>query len=934
MFLPLFILLFSADVFAVPANSTPWTHTQSDGSTITVIRRGDEGFHFYADSDDNLLILADDKDFHYVKRDGDSLSLFASKDKNGGNNLKLSELSDEDIKRKFAAFTGQGTDDVFKDTVPEPVTLDRLKDGEADAEIDSYQGSGETKTMPLVSIVVSFNNIASKEDYVWSDKLYGEGDTLESFYYEMSDHKFTFRPAEESCEIHNGTPGFDEINDGIIHVTLSGNHLDWSDMDGIMSDSFKRMLEEAVIKAGDYMDFSRYDTNGNRAIDNDELGISFIVAGYNPADMIDPAVPADQCMWPHQYDLYKRVDGVRIDSYIAISECVKYEGEAEKQEYPGVIYHELGHYLGLRDLYDTEYLINTRPEAVKWNGYDIYFLSIMYAGNYATDSTGNYKTTGFDAFSRALLGWIEPQEATRNGIYTISSQESSDGYNILLIPTGREYEYYLLENRRAEGIDEGLREYGNYMANGEQNDPNGIVIWHIEKNVYDEYNFDNEVNTADHCPAVMPLFPEGKATGDWQFSEYTLDFNDSLPDYRLPFYNRSNFEKVFKNTEGYENGLFLPLYGEGDDKDDPDKRTLSSINLRFTDDPSRDMKVEISGLPETPEEKKADTPESDRSVSPKAISEILTEEDKALLNDPDASTVSKNELLSAVNRAIDKRVEGISMLSFNSALKVNGKNNGREYWVKMSLNKALRYDGRKHVFSSKKKSSKSGSADINVQVFYCEKSGAYASSPPGDDEKGTSGNDGWTEAKVKKVRIANPKNAAFDFSGEKRKDVKGLSGTTYITGIELEEKELNKTVGKALNSAIKSLARKIKADKSSDYSDGELENSGLTEAQLVIPVYALFIGVDNGAGHYIDGNGNENSYTFTPGTFNAEKGKLKGAKVRFNYSNGTGKNIKLKYSSKKLKDFDTVAEDTGSSDAGAEKRLSGRGNFSGYIEYR
>ncbi|MCR4589198.1 MAG: hypothetical protein K5668_00060, partial [Lachnospiraceae bacterium] len=295
--------------------------------------------------------------------------------------------------------------------------------------------------------------------------------------------------------------------------------------------------------------------------------------------------------------------------------------------------------------------------------------------------------------------------------------------------------------------------------------------------------------------------------------------------------------------------------------------------------------------------------------------------------------VSKNELLSAVNRAIDKRVEGVSTLSFNSALRAGDKNDGREYWVKMSFNQALRYDGRKHVLGSKKKGSKSNNGDINVRVFYCEKTGKYAVSPPGDDEKGTSGS-GWTEAKVKKVKIANPKNASYDFTGEKQKDVKGLSGTAYIKSIELEDKELNRTVGKALNTAIKSMAKKIKANKSSSYSDGELEETGSTEAQIVIPVYPLFIGVGSDTGRYVDGNGKENSYTFTPGSFDAGKGRLKGAKLKFKYDDGTSKSIKLRYSRKKPKDFETAVTEVDSSNTGAGKRLTGYGNFFGIIDYR
>ena len=238
---------------------------------------------------------------------------------------------------------------------------------------------------------------------------------------------------------------------------------------------------------------------------------------------------------------------------------------------------------------------------------------------------------------------------------------------------------------------------------------------------------------------------------------------------------------------------------------------------------------------------------------------------------------------------------------------------------------------RKHVFGSKKKNGRTSNSDINVRVFYCEKNGDHAASPPGDDEKSASGRDGWTEAAVKKVKIANPRNACFDFSGKKQ--VKGLREATYISGIVLEDKELNDSVGKALNSVIKSMARKLKSDQTSTYSDAELSKTGIEETQLIIPMYPLFLGVGEYEGHYNDGNGKENSYTVTPGTFNAEKGKLKGAKLRMKYSDGITKNIRLRFSKKKVKDFDTVVTVTGPGGDGSSKRLSCRGNYFGYIDY-
>ena len=340
LFLPLLTLFLSVDAFAVPANPAPREYTQSDGSTITVIQRGDEYFHYYADDNGKLLVLADDNDFHYVKRDGDSLSLFSLTEETDGDFLTVSDLSDGDIKRRFAILSGQGTGEEFKESIPEPVTLERIEGetgdaGTGDAGINSLSDPSRLRTMPLVTIVVGFNDLPYKDEYVWSEKLFGEGDSLKSYYYEMSDHKFTFVPAEESCVSSNATRGFDEINDGIIHVTLDRDHGSWGDLNNNANIAdLLRALGEAVQKAGDYMDFSRYDTNRNGIIDNNELGISFIVAGYNAAERLDRSVSQNQLLWPHQYNFLNdlRVDNVRIYSYIAISECVKYPNQNDKQE--------------------------------------------------------------------------------------------------------------------------------------------------------------------------------------------------------------------------------------------------------------------------------------------------------------------------------------------------------------------------------------------------------------------------------------------------------------------------------------------------------------------------------------------------------------------------------------------------------------------------
>ena len=81
------------------------------------------------------------------------------------------------------------------------------------------------------------------------------------------------------------------------------------------------------------------------------------------------------------YDLF--VDGVRIFDYVIVSDYISDVSTDDngnttitnKQGYLGVLYHELGHYLGLPDYYDT-----VNSEEGDWLGYSVDLLSLMHSG--------------------------------------------------------------------------------------------------------------------------------------------------------------------------------------------------------------------------------------------------------------------------------------------------------------------------------------------------------------------------------------------------------------------------------------------------------------------------------------------------------------------------------------------------------------------------
>jgi hypothetical protein len=133
--------------------------------------------------------------------------------------------------------------------------------------------------------------------------------------------------------------------------------------------------------------------------------------------------------------------------------------------------HELGHKLGRPDLYDRTF----KPWGVgMW--------SVMGTGTYNSSVSGDKRVSLPalpDAWSRAYLGWVTPQEVQGSILNAgIPQAESSPVvFQLLPNPGGIDWrmdshsgtgEYYLVENRQKVGYDAGLPGCG-------------LLIWHIDE---------------------------------------------------------------------------------------------------------------------------------------------------------------------------------------------------------------------------------------------------------------------------------------------------------------------------------------------------------------------------------------------------------------------------------------------------------------------
>lgn len=375
--------------------------------------------------------------------------------------------------------------------------------------------SDKPKDIPLVMVVIGFDGgddpgaaVPYDSEYDWSAALFGEPESPAAYYRAMSEGAFTFSPVAETSAtgVADNTNVADRENDGVIHVTLHRPHGAWGavNVDANVTRDFCAVLMEGMRAATQYIDFTKYDTNKNDTLDNQELAVCVCVAGYEASSVSDYYRTDMPLLWAHSGYLglidenLRIIDDVRFESYIAIAEHYWDEGsplESAVQEPLGVVYHELGHALGLPDLYAVR--ITEGP----WSDFKVGPFSLMDSGGwqYGDDGAGwRNIPTALDSWSRYALDWTNPTVVCHSGDYTVSSQFSDNGYMALIIPTNDPNQYFLVENRQPEGQDVSL---GGAIDNG------GLVVWHVDNTIYDEYYYANQMNDANHRPGVMQGLP-------------------------------------------------------------------------------------------------------------------------------------------------------------------------------------------------------------------------------------------------------------------------------------------------------------------------------------------------------------------------------------------------------------------------------------------
>ncbi len=286
----------------------------------------------------------------------------------------------------------------------------------------------------------------------------------------------------------------------------------------------RELVGDALLKADEQVDYSQYDNDENGAVD----GIIIIHSGPGAEEG-----GRQEYIWSHRWTVpFASYDNTFIFDYTIQPETrsARYGGDVGI----GIFCHEFGHLLGLPDLYDTNSENGSSHGIGEWG--------LMGSGSWL--GLEDYPA-GLSAWSKERLGWITPRDiTTQYGNFTLRPAHAhADFYRI---ETGRQGEYFLLENRQKAGYDAYLK--------GE-----GLAIWHINTDKTNLYPAQNFVNADENLKGVD--LEEADGDFDLDANQNRGDGGDLYPGTSnrraFNFATAPNSDSYFLEDETKETGVSL-----------------------------------------------------------------------------------------------------------------------------------------------------------------------------------------------------------------------------------------------------------------------------------------------------------------------------------------------------------------------------------------
>ncbi len=422
-------IFWTMPVHSVPAFPKDISYTQPDGTTVTLRLRGDEHRHWIETPQGYLLEQADNGYMMYAKIN-DNGKIVASKIPYAGNDaaaatrLKLLKAN----------------------SLPSVADTKASQSGNSSLQLQStFPSTGKNK---LLMLLVNF-----------------------------ADTETTFQPADfdalMNAENYNGTGSFHDfyMENSYGQLDIEVTVIGWIQLSRSKSmystEDMTDLISEALITADSQfgLDLTQFDNDGDGELD----GLSIIHQGMGQESSADYSD-----IWSHSSEVQGiYLDGIQVRTYTIQPELLR-KLPTPQMSTVGVLCHEFGHNLGAPDFYDVDYESNGYFEGTgEWD--------LMAGGNWNEYLSPGDSPAHYNMWQKIQFGWVDP--IILNGTANVSDiPAASSQPAAYLLPTMRDGDYYIAENRQQEGFDRAIPGHG-------------LILYHADENRMRNTAFVNTVNS-------------------------------------------------------------------------------------------------------------------------------------------------------------------------------------------------------------------------------------------------------------------------------------------------------------------------------------------------------------------------------------------------------------------------------------------------------
>ncbi len=411
--------------FAIPARPGLFTVTQSDGTTLQIQNFGDEFFHRTVTVDMLTIAKGDDGDMYYVTPKG--LTDMRAHDPGTRNQAETQFVAVN--KDNLSMLTH------YKEAEKVPGRLSALR--QAPPKLATQVPNNGSPRVPI--ILVEYQDKSMKNTKAQFESHYKtDAKSVYQYFVDQSNGLYT--------------PQFDLYGIYLLpsnRATYGGNDSSGDDK------GVAKMVGDAITKAGNDIDWSQYDNNGDGEVD-----VCIVVyAGVGEAQS-----NVANSVWPCQWSLSNAANygdgsgavtrnGKKIDKFAVFNEINGSNDNGSTMDGIGTFCHEYSHCLGLPDFYETTY---------NYGYYGMDYWSLMNTGCYNGLTIDGDTPIGYSAYEKNFMGWINyitPQENTQYTLPVFNSKNAANDQAIKITALNNN-EYWILENRKKQGWDQCIQDEG------------------------------------------------------------------------------------------------------------------------------------------------------------------------------------------------------------------------------------------------------------------------------------------------------------------------------------------------------------------------------------------------------------------------------------------------------------------------------------------